>query len=218
MARYQKKKDFGLGKPTKQEQSTAIKMANMAQGKPANSSTSGSKKLSAAMYTWAKTNMSKLKNPTKAQKKIFEKYKAMKAAGDNPANPKPRPTKATNATKPAEVKPAQPAKKPPVKKPTGSGVTGSFRKSNPPSPTVTARPKAGSRATVKKEDPRETGRKRNLREAQAAKARRQRKEQFTKKPYGGIASSPPKNPKEGDMYKKPFGPVMIYKNGKFVRK
>ena len=105
-----------------------------------------------------------------------------------------------------------------TKKPTGSGVTGKSRKSNPPSPTVTAKPKAGSRARVKKEDPRETGRKRNLREANAAKARRERKEQFTKKPYGGMASSPPKNPKEGDMYKKPFGPVMIYKNGKFVRK
>lgn len=128
-----------------------------------------------------------------------------------PAAKKPTP-------KPAGVKPAQPAKKPAAKKSTGSGVTGNFRKSNPPSPTVTAKPKKGSRARVKKEDPRETGRKRNLREAQAAKARRERKEQFTKKPYGGMASSPPKNPKEGDMYKKPFGPIMIYKNGKFVRK
>ena len=92
-----------------------------------------------------------------------------------------------------------------------------MRPSNPPSPTVTAKTKPGSRARVTKEDSREIGRKRNLREAQAAKARRKRKEQFTKKPYGGMPSSPPKNPKEGDMYKKPFGPIMIYKNGKFVR-
>ena len=31
------------------------------------------KPLSKAMYNWAKANMSKLKQPTKAQKKIFEK-------------------------------------------------------------------------------------------------------------------------------------------------
>ena len=49
------------------------------------------KKLSPAMFNWAKANMSKLKNPTAAQKKIFEQYKAMVKAGDTPANPKPRP-------------------------------------------------------------------------------------------------------------------------------
>ena len=130
MARYEKKKDFGLGKATKQEKTTAKKMANMASGKPANT---GGKKLSAAMYTWAKTNMSKLKNPTAAQKKIFDKYKAMKAAGDNPANPKPKPA-AKKAAKPAvpqsktgaavlelggsNVKKIEPKKKPVKTKPT----------------------------------------------------------------------------------------------------
>ena len=117
MARYQKKKDFGLGKATQKEKATARKMANMAQGKPPSS---GGKKLSSAMYTWAKTNMSKLKSPTAAQKKIFDQYKAMKAAGDNPANPKPK-TKA--AAKPAKP-PAPP--KPSAKANKGSGRDGKF--------------------------------------------------------------------------------------------
>lgn len=119
MARYQKKKDFGLGKATQKEKATARKMANMAQGKPPSS---GGKKLSSAMYTWAKTNMSKLKSPTKAQKKIFDQYKAMKAAGDNPANPKPKP-KAKAVAKPAKP-PAPP--KPSAKANRGSGRDGKF--------------------------------------------------------------------------------------------
>jgi len=218
MARYEKKKDFGLGKATAQETATAQKMANMAKGKPsARNNASTPNKLSAAMYTWAKANMKKLeKVATPAQKKIFEKYKAMVKAGDNPANPKPKtkPQKTSATTKPANVKPAKPAKKAPTKKSKSSGVTGSFRQSRPPSPTVTAKPKKGSRARVKKEDPRVRGLKRNLREAQAAKARRERREAFSK---SDTPMSPPKNPKEGDTYRKPFGPLMIFKNGKFVR-
>ena len=69
-----------------------------------------------------------------------------------------------------------------------------------------------------KKDPRVAAAARNLREANAAAARRERKTQFTQKPYGGHPMNPPKNPKEGDTYKKPFGPVMVFKNGKFVRK
>lgn len=124
MARYQKKKpnDFGLGKPTKSETAAAQKISNMSQGKAPSEPKS---KLSAAMYTWAKTNMSKLKNPTKAQKKIFSQYKAMKAAGDNPANPKPRPNKTSVTSKPANVKPAQPVKKP--AKPSAQANKGSGR-------------------------------------------------------------------------------------------
>ena len=140
--------------------------------------------------------------------------------GENPVDA-PKKTALSKAVKATETstqkkltKSAANTAKPASKKPAGSGVTGSFRKSNPPSPTVTAKTKAGSRARRKKEDPRETARKRNLREAQAAKARRERKEAFSK---SDTPMSPPKNPKEGDMYKKPFGPVMIYKNGKFVR-
>lgn len=50
------------------------------------------KKLSAAMFAFAKANRKKLKSPTPAQKKIFAQYDAMVKAGDNPANPKPRPS------------------------------------------------------------------------------------------------------------------------------
>ena len=216
MARYANK-DFGLGKPNKKEKKDAQKMANMAKGK---SPATPKSKLSAAMYTWADTNMSKLKNPTKKQQEIFRKYKSMKAAGDTPSNPKPRtaPGTPTGPKSPATRKTTKPAKVSQEKAASGStGTTGSFRKSNPPSPTVERKPsKAGSRARKNNTDPRRRSVKRNLREAAAAKRRRERKEQFSK-PYGGIASRPPANPKEGDTYKRPFGPVMIYKNGKFVR-
>ena len=234
MARYEKKKpsDFGLGKPTAKEKADAQKISNMSKGKPA---TSG-KKLSAAMFTWAKTNMSKLKNPTKAQKKIFEQYKAMVKAGQSLANPKPKPKPKPKA-KPAvqkskpntgtgrDGKPgtgtygkSMPSNPKGMRQGTTFGTTGRFRQSNPPSPTVTKKSgQGGSRARVKK-DPRVAAAARNLREANAAAARRERKTQFTQKPYGGHPMNPPKNPKEGDTYKKPFGPVMIFKNGKFVRK
>jgi hypothetical protein len=107
------------------------------------------KPLSKAMYNWAKANMSKLKQPTKAQKKIFEKYKAMKAAGDTPANPKPRPKPAATtpsskpASKPAQSKPTtkttpKPAQSKPTTKPaTGSGVQGKPRPVGSPGPNVT---------------------------------------------------------------------------------
>ena len=122
MARYEKKKDFGLGKATAQEKATAQRMADMAKGKPsARNNASTPNKLSAAMYNWAKANMSKLKSPTAAQKKIFEKYKAMVKAGDNPANPKPRskPTKQTSSTsKPSSAKkPVQQNKTKSIQKP-----------------------------------------------------------------------------------------------------
>jgi len=211
MARYARK-DFGLGKPKKRETANARKVADQAQGKTATQTKS---KLSDAMYTWAKTNMSKLESPTKAQNKIFEKYKAMKKAGDQPANPKPR-TVTPKSSQPT----TQPAKKtqPTVTvktKPQGSGVQGSFRKSKPPSPTVKKRSSGSGRSRVNKEDPRERSVRRNLREAQSARRRRDQKTAFSKPK---IPMSPPKNPKEGDTYKKPFGPVMIFKNGKFIRK
>ena len=211
MARYANK-DFGLGKPTKKEKQTAQKMSNMAKGK---SPAKPKSKLSAAMYTWADTNMSKLKNPTKKQEEIFRKYKSMKAAGDTPSNHKPKPT-TKSTTKPTTTrKTPKPAQVSQAKASTNPGTTGSFRKSRPPSPTVERKPsKAGSRARVNRTDPRKRSVKRNLREAAAAKRRRERKEAFSKPP---MRMSPPPNPKEGDMYRKPFGPLMIYKNGKFVR-
>ena len=104
------------------------------------------KPLSKAMYNWAKANMSKLKQPTAAQKKIFEKYKAMKAAGDTPANPKPRP-KTTTPERPAATKPSskpsvkatpKPVQSKPTTKPkTGSGVQGKPRPVGSPGPNVT---------------------------------------------------------------------------------
>ena len=107
------------------------------------------KPLSKAMYNWAKANMSKLKQPTKAQKKIFEKYKAMKAAGDTPANPKPRPKPTPAApsskpsSKPVQSKPTAKATPKPVqsktttKAKTGSGVKGKPRPVGSPGPNVT---------------------------------------------------------------------------------
>ena len=63
------------------------------------------KPLSDAMFNWAKANMSKLKSPTAAQKKIFAKYKAMVKAGNTPANPKPKPAPSKpRQTTPAEAK------------------------------------------------------------------------------------------------------------------
>lgn len=128
-------------------------------------------------------------------------------------------TQNTRPAKPAAPKPAEP--KAAETKQTGSGVTGAFRKSQPPSPTVTkSRSRGGGRSGAQRrtQDPRARALQTNLREAEAAKRRRERRTQFTEKSYGGHPMRPPANPKEGDTYKRPFGPVMIYKNGKFVRK
>ena len=104
-------------------------------------------------------------------------------------------------------------------KATSSGIKGKFRKSGDPGPNVTKSRSGGGRSGAKRrsEDPRARSVSRNLREAAASRARRERKEAFSA-PYGGIASRPPANPKEGDMYKRPFGPVMVYKDGRFIRK
>lgn len=64
-----------------------------------------SKKLSPAMFAFAKANRKKLKQPTPAQKKIFAQYDAMVKAGDNPANPKPRPSTPKKSTPKADPKP-----------------------------------------------------------------------------------------------------------------
>lgn len=145
-----------------------------------------------------------VKTPTPVEPKA-----AVKTTGSSQNTRKP---KVVESKKPKPVEPTSKSKK--------SGVTGKYRDSNPPSPTVTrSSPSGGGRYGAKRrqEDPRARSVKRNLREAAAAKARRERKEAFSS-PYGGIASRPPANPKEGDMYKRPFGPVMIYKNGRFIRK
>jgi len=65
------------------------------------------KKLSPAMFAFAKANKAKLKNPTPAQKKIFAQYDAMVKAGNTPANPKPRPS-APKAATPKKQTPSRP--------------------------------------------------------------------------------------------------------------
>lgn len=135
---------------------------------------------------------------------------AVKTTGSSQNTRKP---KVVESKKPKPVEPTSKSKK--------SGVTGKYRDSNPLSPRSSTRsmPSGGGRSGAKRrqQDPRARSVKRNLQEAAAAKARRERKEAFSA-PYGGIASRPPANPKEGDMYKRPFGPVMIYKDGRFIRK
>ena len=111
------------------------------------------KPLSNAMFNWAKANMSKLKSPTAAQKKIFAKYKAMVKAGNTPADPKPK-SKPAATTKPAETKPA-------ASKSSGSSVHGQFRKSNSPGPAV-RRQGSTTGASV---DPRERQLRKNRQDA-----------------------------------------------------
>ena len=147
------------------------------------------------------------KTTVKTPKAVEPKTPATTGSSTNTRKPKTTP-------KPAAVKESV---KPEA---TGSGIKGEFRKVGDPGPSVTrSRSRGGGRSGAKRrsEDPRARSVSRNLREAAASRARRERKEAFSA-PYGGIASRPPANPKEGDMYKRPFGPVMIYKDGRFIRK
>mgnify|MGYP003138256621 CR=1 FL=1 len=72
------------------------------------------KPLSDGMYEWANAHRNKLQQPTPAQKKIFAQYDAMKKAGNNPANTKPKtkatPNPSTTVTKPkaASTTPTKP--------------------------------------------------------------------------------------------------------------
>ena len=132
----------------------------------------------------------------------------------------PKTGSSKNTRKPKATAVRESASAPAETKATGSGIRGKFRKVGDPGPSITkSRRRGGGRSGAKRrtEDPRARSVSRNLREAAASRARRERKEAF-KAPYGGLASRPPANPKEGDMYKRPFGPVMIYKDGRFIRK
>lgn len=142
----------------------------------------------------------------KTPKAVEPKTPASTGSSTNTRKPK-------DAPKPAAVKESV---KPQA---TGSGIKGKFRKVGDPGPNVTRSRSGGGRSGAKRrsEDPRARSVSRNLQEAAASRARRERKEAFSA-PYGGIAPRPPANPKEGDMYKRPFGPVMIYKDGRFIRK
>ena len=127
------------------------------------------KPLSNAMFNWAKANMSKLKSPTAAQKKIFAKYKAMVKAGNTPANPKPKPA----ASKPTQSKPAQSKATPKsanrgaafldmggqnVKEVKKTGTHGQYRKKGDPGPAVRRRGSVGEGESL---DPRERQLRRN---------------------------------------------------------
>ena len=141
------------------------------------------------------------KTTVKAPKAVEPKRPATTGSSTNTRKPKTTP-------KPAAVKKTEAS---------GSGIKGRFRKVGDPGPSVTrSRSRGGGRSGAKRraKDPRARSVNRNLREAAASKARRERKEAFSKP---RMRMSPPPNPKEGDMYRKPFGPLMIYKNGKFVR-
>jgi len=106
------------------------------------------KKLSPAMFAWAKANKSKLKNPTAAQKKIFAAYDAMAKAGDKPANPKPRP-----ASKPKPEAKAKPVKEKPRQTTPDEAKSRFFRSSSgtygqnmPSNPALKSQPKRPSRS------------------------------------------------------------------------
>lgn len=186
---------------------------------------SQSKKKKLGPSTPSTSRIGKLTDPMVQRRQAAEKKSlTTKTTVKTPAvEPKTKPAttgSSTNTRKPKETpKPA--AVKESVKpEATGSGIKGEFRKVGDPGPSVTrSRSRGGGRSGAKRrsEDPRARSVSRNLREAAASRARRERKEAFSA-PYGGIASRPPANPKEGDMYKRPFGPVMIYKDGRFIRK
>lgn len=183
---------------------------------------SQSKKKKLGPSTPSTSRIGKLTDPMVQRRQAAEKKAATTVKTPKPVEPKtPAATgSSTNTRKPKETpKPA--AVKESVKpRATGSGIKGEFRKVGDPGPSVTrSTSRGGGRSGAKRrsEDPRARSVSRNLREAAASRARRERKEAF-KAPYGGLASRPPANPKEGDMYKRPFGPVMIYKDGRFIRK
>jgi len=188
---------------------------------------SQSKKKKLGPSTPSTSRIGKLTDPMVQRRQAAEKRSLTSKTTTTVKTPKPVEPKtpaatgsSTNTRKP-KTTPKPAAVKESVKpEATGSGIKGKFRKVGDPGPSVTkSRSSGGGRSGAKRktEDPRVRSVNRNLQEAAASRARRERKEAF-KAPYGGIASRPPANPKEGDMYKRPFGPVMIYKDGRFIRK
>ena len=167
------------------------------------------------------SRIGKLTDPMVQRRQDAEKKKATTVKTPKAVEPKKPATtdSSTNIRKPKPAAVKESAKTPAKPKATSSGIKGKFRKSGDPGPNVTKSRSGGGRSGAKRrsEDPRARSVSRNLREAAASRARRERKEAFSA-PYGGIASRPPANPKEGDMYKRPFGPVMVYKDGRFIRK
>ena len=173
------------------------------------------KKLSPAMFAWAKANKSKLKQPTKSQKKIFAQYDAMVKAGDNPANPKPRPKAAPKASPKVAPKSVKTNASTSRDGNSGTGTDGSGRPSNKPAvkskPTPTRhrggqRSRPGNREVIKaKQEKRRQGAREVSNRARLAN------------PGVSLPMRPAANPSKGHRYKKPFGPIMVYDGTKYVR-
>jgi hypothetical protein len=188
---------------------------------------SQSKKKKLGPSTPSTSRIGKLTDPMVQRRQAAEKRSLTSKTTTTVKTPKPVEPKtpaatgsSTNTRKP-KTTPKPAAVKESVKpEATGSGIKGKFRKVGDPGPSVTkSRSSGGGRSGAKRrsEDPRARSVSRNLREAAASRARRERKEAFSMSKAYKLPPKPPANPKEGDMYKRPFGPVMIYKNGRFTR-
>ena len=135
---------------------------------------------------------------TKAVKSTSTSTSSSKTKGDGSV--KAIPVKRSGSTEVKNNKPVQ-AKSKPIK-------------SNPA--LKTQPPKASARRTKRvKEDPRVRGLRNNVSEMKADTRKRNQKKAFTNT---GIPARPSKNPKKGDVYKQPFGNVMVYNGTKWVRK
>lgn len=171
------------------------------------------KKLSPAMFAWAKANNSKLKNPTPAQKKIFATYAAMVKAGDKPANPKPRPTpKPAPKSNPnaSKTKPAATTQSQTSDKAVEGGYTIS-QKNRQPKPST--RHRGGRRARVSSSSSAERRERLKAGASRVSEAARR----LNPNP-SSMAMGPAKNPQKGHTYKKPFGQVMVFNGTKYVPK
>jgi hypothetical protein len=135
---------------------------------------------------------------TKAVRSTSTSSSSSKTKGDGSV--KAIPVKRSGSTEVKNNKPVQ-AKSKPIK-------------SNPA--LKTQPPKASTRRTERvKEDPRVRGLRNNVSEMKADTRKRNQKKAFTNT---GIPARPSKNPKKGDVYKQPFGNVMVYNGTKWVRK
>jgi len=136
------------------------------------------------------------------------------AYGETLQKPKPKPKPAKPATAATAAKPAKPAKPATAAKP-AKPVQAKSKPipSNPQLKTQSPKPstKRTNRVPV---DPRERGRRNNVREMEQAARRRRQRQAFTNT---GMPARPSSNPKKGDKYKKAFGNVMVYDGKKWVR-
>ncbi len=143
--------------------------------------------------------------PTKAVRSASTSTNSAKTKGDGSV--KPIPVKRSRSTEVKNNKPVQ-AKSKPIQS----------------DPALKTQPRKASThgGNRRKEDPRARGLRNNVRDMEAATRKRNAdtRRQNQKKAFSntGIPASPSKNPKKNDLYKKPFGNVMIYNGTKWVRK